>query len=69
MKCQKKCQKCGNREGTEIWCESGAFGWAHGMGQHWCKICVLEEQLEFARKAVERIPEMTKRLEELKKVE
>ena len=64
-----KCQKCGNREGTEIWCEYGVLGWTHGMGQHWCEICVLEEQLEFARKAVERIPEMTKRLEELKRAE
>lgn len=61
------CQKCGEREATQIWCDSGVFGWAHGMGQNWCEICVLETQLEHAKERAAAIPEMEKKLEELKR--
>jgi hypothetical protein len=37
------------------------------MYERWCEICILEAQLEYARERATKIPEMEKRLEELKK--
>jgi hypothetical protein len=63
-----KCAKCGKREGTTGWVgTSGILAWTHGMYERWCEICILEAQLEYARERATKIPEMEKRLEELKK--
>lgn len=61
------CQHCGKREATTIWvAEGGVLAWTHGGGQDWCQVCVIEAQLEHARKMASKIPELEKELEELK---
>jgi hypothetical protein len=60
------CAKCGKREGTETWTGGGGTnGYIHGCYAKYCRVCVLQEQLEYAKKAVERIPEIEKELKEL----
>ena len=51
-----KCANCQTRPATEIWCDSGVIGYIHGMGQNWCKRCVIEEQLKHAEKMASQIP-------------
>jgi len=42
----------------------------HGMSQQWCKYCVIKEQLDFARKQAERVPQLEEELKrELLKTE
>jgi hypothetical protein len=61
------CQNCGKRPATENWVgEGGTLAYVHGHYQRWCERCCIEAQLDNARKAAERIPELEKRLEELK---
>lgn len=57
------CQKCGEREGTEIWCESGAIGVVHGLSQRWCKRCCLKVQLDHALEVEASIGGLMKALE------
>lgn len=60
-----KCQKCGQREGTETWAPSGVIGWVHGAYSTWCKRCVVEAQLEHARTAAANIPLLEQLLRDL----
>lgn len=51
------CQKCSEREATETWVgDGGVIGWAHGMFQFWCKLCVVKEMLKHAVEVSEKIP-------------
>jgi Zn ribbon nucleic-acid-binding protein len=43
------CQRCREREGTEIWSENGVFGYTHGLYGRWCPRCVTQAQLTHAR--------------------
>lgn len=55
----KLCANCQERPGTEIWVsEGGVLAFVHGMSQKWCKPCVLRAQLEYAREAAGRIPQL-----------
>lgn len=56
------CARCGLRPATETWTES-AFAFAHGLFQRWCKRCVVEAQLAFAREVAARIPRLEAELE------
>lgn len=62
------CENCGNREATLVWSNS-SMGYVHGMYESWCEICCVEEQLKFAKKQANRIPELEKKLKELNIVE
>ncbi len=59
------CQKCNQKPGTETWCAEGVMAFVHGMSQQWCKWCVNDEQLAFARKVAATIPELERRHAEL----
>lgn len=60
------CQNCGKREATITWVgEGGTLAWVHGMGQEWCKLCCVKEQLKYAKKQAERIPELKEELRQL----
>jgi hypothetical protein len=62
-----KCPNCGKREATEIWNKNGSdLEVAHGMYQQWCEICVLEAQLDHAKKIRDGIPALVDRLFELR---
>ena len=52
------CQNCGQRPGTEAWCAEGVIAAVHGLTSLWCKVCVLQAQLQHAREMVARIPEL-----------
>lgn len=51
------CQRCTKREATEVWTE-GAWAYVHGAYLRWCRRCVLEKQVEHARKIVADLPQM-----------
>ena len=59
------CCKCDSREGTEVWCE-GSIAYVHGMYQNWCKICVVETQLAYAKERAAAIPELVSELRRLR---
>lgn len=60
------CKNCGKREATEIWVgDGGVMGYIHGASANWCKICCIEEQLRYAKKIAESIPELERKLREL----
>ena len=60
------CENCGEREATMTWLEEGGtLGLVHGMGQNWCELCCVREQLLHAEKQIARLPELKKRLKEL----
>lgn len=61
------CQKCGIRPGTIAWSE-GTIAYVHGCYQMRCEFCCVEEQLEHARKMAASIPELERKLEQLKEV-
>jgi len=59
------CPNCGRRPASENWVgEGGMLDYVHGFYQRWCKLCCLKAQLEYARKQVERIPDLEKQLAE-----
>lgn len=60
------CQKCNLRKATTAWCE-GSVAFVHGSYQAWCEQCCVEEQLEHAKKMAASIPELERKLEQLKK--
>lgn len=60
---QTLCNNCKQRPATEIWVgDGGVLAYAHGAYQHWCLRCVLEAQLEHARKLATSIPELESKL-------
>jgi hypothetical protein len=50
------CARCGERDGTELWCPTGGFGYVHGLGVYWCRRCVLTVQLAEARRLAAQVP-------------
>jgi hypothetical protein len=61
------CAKCEKHKATEKWVGEG--GWlaaTHGMIQYWCKCCVLEEQLEYAKDQAKEIPKLKLRIKKVK---
>lgn len=53
------CTVCGLRPGTEKWVgEGGVLGLVHGMYSMRCQVCVLEEQLAYARGRAAAIPQL-----------
>ena len=59
------CQNCAKRIATVDW--AGEGGWlaaAHGMTSRWCEVCTLREQVNNARAAVARLPQLEQDLEE-----
>jgi hypothetical protein len=60
------CQNCGKQEATITWIgEGGSLAYVHGMGQEWCELCCVKEQLTYAAEQAARIPELKRRLKEL----
>jgi len=60
------CGNCGKREATQNWVgEGGTLAWSHGMSQCWCEICCTFEQLKYAKKIANGIPELEKKLNDL----
>jgi hypothetical protein len=58
-----KCANCNKREGTETWVgDGGVMGYVHGNYQMWCKVCVLEAQIEHCREAAERLADLEQEL-------
>lgn len=55
-----KCSRCGSRDASVRFSESlSAMDMAHGMyGDPWCRVCVAERQLEYARERAAEIPEL-----------
>lgn len=50
---------------TIKWVGSGdGFSAAHGNYTYWCECCALDAQLEYAKKAADKIPNLEKELEE-----
>lgn len=58
---KKQCQKCGLRDGTEVWTE-GMMAYVHGSYQMWCEQCCIVEQIRHCEEAVARLPELRLRL-------
>jgi hypothetical protein len=57
------CSRCQTRKATSWWLGEGStMDFVHGMGVPYCERCTVEEQLTYARKMVDRIPELEKRL-------
>jgi len=60
------CQNCHKREATVDWVgEGGVLDWTHGLYKKWCKVCVLEAQLKYARKIARNIPKLVKAYKKL----
>ena len=60
------CQNCKLRPGTETWvADAGVLGLLHGMHQRWCSLCVVKEQLKYAREKAAAIPALEQQLREL----
>jgi len=67
---EQPCANCNKRVGTQLWLGvGGALAYTHGMHTYWCKICVLETQLEHARERAALIPELEAELAQLKEKE
>ena len=60
------CQHCNQRPATEWWVgEGGIMAWTHGQRSAWCKVCVVTEQLRYAREIADGIPTLEARLRNL----
>lgn len=59
------CANCGERPGTETWGDVLAV--MHGWTQKWCEVCVLEKQVEHDRERAAELPELERRLEEVRR--
>lgn len=60
------CVRCQKRPGTTIWIgEGGVMDYIHGGGVPYCQRCVVECQLEYARKLTATIPDLERQLAEL----
>jgi hypothetical protein len=58
------CDRCGKRKATVIWAND-TLHYVHDSYEYRCDICCVEEQLEFAKEQVKRIPKLEEKLEEL----
>ena len=57
------CQNCGKHEATTKWLGQGsALDFVHGNYWEWCECCALREQLAYAKKLAEGIPELEAKL-------
>jgi hypothetical protein len=57
------CQHCHKRRSTTEWVgDGGSLAYVHGFAKRWCDVCALEAQLDYARQAAERIPDLEARL-------
>lgn len=53
------CAKCGERPAVAMWVgEGGVLEMTHGLYEMRCKRCCLVEQIQYARKATARLPEL-----------
>jgi hypothetical protein len=61
------CQHCRRRPSTTKWVgNGGALDLVHGFYQLWCDFCATTAQLEYAREAAARVPELEAKLATLK---
>lgn len=61
------CQRCRKRPSTTNWVgEGGWLAQTHGFSQLWCDVCVLAEQLKYARKLARKIPSIERKLAKAK---
>jgi len=58
------CQNCGLREATQTFAQD-EMSFIHGMSSQWCDHCVISTQLDHARRAAARIPELEEALRKL----
>ena len=57
------CQNCHERQASVNWVgEGGALAAVHGMVARWCKVCVLEKQIEHAEKMEAMLPSLRSQL-------
>ena len=57
------CQNCNKRKATEKWIGEGSvMDYIHGNYQWWCKRCILEYQLKYAKRIAKNIPKLIKQL-------
>lgn len=62
-----KCANCEVREATMRWAgDQGMFALTHGTWLPWCEVCAVEAQLDYARDRAASIPELEKKLADLK---
>lgn len=60
------CENCKEHSATETWIgEEGTLAYTHGRFRFWCKCCVINEQLKYAKKLSERIPDLEEELRNL----
>ena len=60
------CQNCNKQEATENWVGEGSvLDWSHGNYQRWCERCCIIAQITSAKKSMERLDKLEKRLKEL----
>ena|SRR5437016_2424084 len=63
---QGLCEHCGKHPSTIRWVGVGSsLDLVHGLYEMWCETCVTRAQLEFAKKAAERVSELQVKLREL----
>lgn len=62
-----QCENCKQRQGSINWVgEGGALAYSHGMSSWWCEFCATEAQLAHAKKVAADIPDLERRLNELR---
>jgi len=61
------CANCNKHQGTEIWVGNGGImAYSHGMYVYWCRCCVLDANLKYAKRQAKLIPAMEARKKRLK---
>lgn len=60
------CTNCHQRPATAWWSPEGVLGFVHGNRAAWCRVCVVETQLQHAREQAARIPELEAQLQQLR---
>ena len=57
------CSNCHERPATEFWVgEGGSLAYVHGQYESWCKPCVLQAQLDYAKERAGAIPDLERKL-------
>lgn len=60
------CNKCNKHKATVNWVgDGGVMEMVHGMSAMWCECCVMDAQIEYAQKAVDRLKDLKKKRKEL----
>jgi hypothetical protein len=60
------CRNCNERAAIGKWVGNGSvMDLVHGNYTYWCEPCMLRAQIEHAREAAERLPELEARLAKL----